>query len=508
MNNKYDSLIFGKNQLERIVSIEVNENQLEIFCRESDGKLNIIFLPNKYWILSSKPLKNKWARLRGDLHYKWGQQYNTRHEYFMAKNYYKNEDIFSINDAKEASMVKDGFTYFKGMDFKDPWILSFDIETTGLEHNADSKVLLISNTFRRNGVMERRLFSYDDYETDAEMFDDWCSWVRKKDPDIIIGHNIYGFDLNYMYFCADRAGTSLKLGRDGSDLKFNNYESKFRKDGSQFLHYKKVKIYGRELVDTMFLAIKYDVGRKYESYGLKPIIAHEGLEVKDRQFYDASKIRFNYKKPDEWKKIKAYAEHDADDSLALYDLMSAPWFYMAQSVAKPYQMIHESATGAQINSMMIRAYLQNAHSLPKADESAAYEGAVSFGVPGIYRNLLKIDFHAMYPSIIRQFRVHDEKKDPNAYFLKMVEYFTSKRSEYKKLYKETKNSYYDDLQMATKTLANSMYGVLGASGLLFNSPTNAAFITKKGRELLDTSIIWATGRNTESWIEEFKEKTK
>ena len=135
-----------------------------------------------------------------------------------------------------------------------------------------------------------------------------------------------------MQFCYNKYKEgNIKLGRLDKPLYFNKYESKYRIDGSRDLHYHKCQVYGRELVDTMFLAYKYDaVEKKYESYGLKKIIAQEGLEKKDRTFYDASQIRHNYTNPEELEKIKRYAEEDGDDALALYDLMVAPTFYLTQ----------------------------------------------------------------------------------------------------------------------------------------------------------------------------------
>src|ERR1017187_7536526 len=152
------------------------------------------------------------------------------------------------------------------------------------------------------------------------MIDAWCEWVRDNDPSILCGHNIFAFDLGYLAFCAARGGYQLNLGRNGSAVKFNHYESKFRVDQTRDLHYFRSHVYGRQIIDTMFLAIKYDIAtKKYESYGLKSIIATEGLEVKNRQHYDASTINKNYNNPVEWEKIKTYALHDADDSLALFD---------------------------------------------------------------------------------------------------------------------------------------------------------------------------------------------
>jgi DNA polymerase elongation subunit (family B) len=128
----------------------------------------------------------------------------------------------------------------------------------------------------------------------------WCEWVREIDPSIILGHNIITYDLPFLTHVAKLYKyEGLQLGRDESYMTSWTYPSKFRIDGSREQEYHKLKVYGREIIDTMFLSIKYDIGRKYESYGLKAIIKHENLEVKDRQFYDASTIKDNYLIPEE-----------------------------------------------------------------------------------------------------------------------------------------------------------------------------------------------------------------
>src|SRR5690606_9093767 len=238
-------------------------------------------------------------------------------------------------------------------------VLSFDIETTGLKHDKDAFLIIISNTIRKNGKITKKMFCYDEYDSQGEMIEAWCEWVREVNPSVICGHNIFCYDIPYLQFIADRHGVELNLGRDGSKINYSPRERKFREDASMFIHYFAAFIYGREIVDTLFLAYKYDVAsRKYVNYGLKNIISQEGLEKEDRQHYDANTIRYNYKDPVEWVKIKKYAYDDADDSLALYDLMAPSLFYLTQSVPKPFQEIVCSATGSQVNSLMMRAYLQ------------------------------------------------------------------------------------------------------------------------------------------------------
>lgn len=489
-----NEILYGRGNIQNIVSLEVNDSNTELFIQDINGSISSQIVPNRYWILSAEPL-NGFKQLKGNLYYQYGKQFDDRNEFLKARSYLKHKEIFSIFDPKESFMIRKGETYYKGLKPQDVSILSFDLETTGLEHNDKSEILIISNTFRKNGRVIRKLFGYDEFNDQGEMIDSWCKWVREIDPSIITGHNINMFDISYLQFIADKFNTTLKLGRNGSDLKIENYESKFRKDGSQFYHYHKSKVYGREIVDTLFLALKYDIGRKYESYGLKQIIKQEGLEVKNRQFYDASQIRHDYKVAEKWRKIKDYAMFDADDALALFDLMSPPLFYSSQIIPKSFQLITESASGSQINSIMMRSYLQNSHSLPKASEAEKFEGAISIGNPGIYRNVFKIDVSSLYPSIMIQYEVYDPNKDPNGSFLDLVKNLTEQRLANKQLAKETNDPYYKGLEQSQKILINSCYGFLGSNGLLFNSPKKASYITEMGRNILNKAIEWSKSSN-------------
>lgn len=489
-----DNILYGLEPFERIVSVEAKDDKAEIFLEDKQGRVQRRIFENKDWILSNRPVDQSWTRLSGQLHYRYIKYLDSYSEVYQIKKNNKHLDFFTIADAKERFLVTNGFTYHKGMKHGEISVLSFDIETTGLYHDNDAKILSISNTFRKNNVITRKMFCYDEYETQGELLKAWCKWVYSIDPSVITGFNINMFDLPYMAFIAEKEEVKLRLGRDESPLYFNKWESKFRKDGSQSHHYFKPHIYGREIIDSYFMAIKHDVGRKYESYKLKYIIKFEGLEKKDRTFYDASLIRENYKIPAEWLKIKAYCADDGDDGLALYDLYSAPFFYSAQIIPKSFQLITESAEGSKINSLMVRSYIQEHHSLPKQTESYHFEGAISLGNPGIYKNVFKIDVASLYPSIMINWEVCDEKKDPKKYFLHIVKELTNQRLTNKALAKETKDPYYTGLEQSQKILINSAYGFLGAEGLLFNSPEKAEFITGMGRDILSTAMNWCKNK--------------
>lgn len=486
----YDPLIYGKNNTENIVSLEVDGSDLVIFT-EKDGVVSSQTVPHKYWLLCNKRLDLTWVQMGGEQHYKWGKQFDNFWKLRAEKEKYEGEDFYAVGNPVEGVMLKDGFSYYKGMTPLNVSILAFDIETNGFAKDENSRVLLISNTLRINGELSRRLFSYDDYKNDGEMIEDWCNWVREMDPSILAGHNIYSFDLPFLIHTASLYKKTLKLGRNGSNIKVQRNESKYRIDGTRDLHYFKSQVYGRELCDTMFLAYKYDIGRKYESYGLKYIINYEGLEKEGRTFYDAQKIRDNFLIPEEFEKIKTYANEDGDDALALFDKMVPPFFYMTQMIPKPFQLILESASGSQLNGLMVRSYLQNRQSIPKASEAVDFEGAISFGEPGSYPNSVSLDVASLYPSVMLQYEIHDPVKDPDNNMLKLLKYLRDERLVNKKLAKETGLDKYKHLDGSLKILINSLYGFMGASGLNYNFPLGAAEVTRKGREILLKSIDWA-----------------
>lgn len=511
----YDNaLIYGASKEEHIVSVEADGGNLIIF-KEVNGKVIKKVIPNKYWLITNQKVSSKQRELVGDQYFKYIATFDEIDEHRRVRQILRKNkvDFYDIWNPKESSLMYHGMTYFKGLKPKDVSILSFDLEANALVETQESEIYMITNTFRKNGKVTNKSFYLEDYPSQREMLVAWCDWVRLVDPSIMCGHNIYGYDFRYLSHVADLWDVDLKLGRDGSGIRFNQYTSKKRKDGSQDIEYTECYIFGREIVDTMFLALTYDIARKFESYGLKPIVKQLGLEKPGRTFIDAGKMRHYWKNrnsddPTEicytgkemWALVKLYAAEDSDDALKLWDHMGPSYFYFTQSVSKSFQQMINSATGSQINNIMVRAYFKDGHSIAKTTEAEHFEGAISFGVPGLYKNCFKQDVASLYPSIIRQFQIFDKNKDPKKYFLSIVEHFTIERLKNKKIANETNDSYYKDLQESQKIAINSAYGFMGAQGLNYNSPFNAALVTRKGREILSKAVEYSTSKRIDYWV--------
>ena len=492
-----NKLIFGKDNTQGVVSITLKDDQIFLYKQTKDG-IELEQFDYTPWVLSAKPLRSYSEKLKGDQYYRFITSTSTEKFHEASQKFHR--DMWLPRAIEECFTLAEGVTYYKGMKANEVSILSFDIETSGLVLDETSKVFLISNTFRSGDKVIRKLFSVDDYETQQQMIYDWCMWVLKVDPSIMCGHNILSYDLPYLKHC--NGGQPMILGRDQSRCEFAEKTSKFRKDGSQQYDYHNVRITGREIVDTFFLSIKYDIGRDFPSYGLKPIIKHLKLDKVDRQYYDAARIKDNWDNIAEREKIKQYAMDDSDDALKLYDIMIPAYFYLAQSVPKTMQQMINEASGSQLDSLMIRSYLQDGYSQPRTATKAEFEGAISMGRPGVYEYVCKADIASLYPSVMLEYNIHDKSKDPYNHTIQMLSYFRDERLRNKKLAKETGDKYYDDMQNAQKIMINSMYGFLGAGYLLYNYPKGASEVTQRGREILLKGVEWATGHTLEKVVKE------
>ena len=484
--NKYSNvLVFGKDSTEQITNISYKAGKIYKYFRNGECRVD----EYKPFVLTPGPTKAG-TKLKGNQFYKYITHINDD-KYNELKSQW-NKDIYLPRTIEEGYMMLHGSTYFKGLKLADISYLSFDIENLN-EHNFDHKdlVVLISNTFRNNdGKTVKKLFSIKDYKNSVEMVQEWCRWVKAMDPDVILGHNIFSHDLRILNLV-----TPLRLGRDDSNLEFETKPSKFRKDGQQQYEYFNAHIHGRTVCDTLWLSFKYDIGRKFPSYGLKVIEKYLGLVDKNRIDWDFTEnpVHKTMNDPELWKRFTQYSIDDADGPLKMIDIMLPSLFYFNQSVPKTLQQMINEATGSQLDSMMIRSYLQDGYSQPKTSQKAPFEGAISLGIPGIYTHVKKIDVNALYPSIMIQYDIYDKQKDSDRHMIQILEYFRTERLTNKKKAKDSGDKYYDDLQNSQKIAINSIYGFLGAGYLLYNYPKGAAEVTRHGRDIITKTTEWATG---------------
>jgi DNA polymerase elongation subunit (family B) len=84
----------------------------------------------------------------------------------------------------------------------------------------------------------------------------------------------------------------------------------------------------------------------------------------------------------------------------------------------------------------------------------------------------------------------------------MVHHFTYERFDLKDKYKATGDKYYSDREQASKVIINSAYGLMATPGLNFNCTWIARKITESTRQMIDMSLRWASGKDSEFYMKE------
>ena len=94
--------------------------------------------------------------------------------------------------------------------------------------------------------------------SEAELLAECSRLIRERDPDIIEGHNIFRFDLEYIEARARRHRVALAWGRGGASLRGHPARMQV---ADRSIAYRRYAMTGRHIIDTWILAQLYDVGR-------------------------------------------------------------------------------------------------------------------------------------------------------------------------------------------------------------------------------------------------------
>src|SRR5262249_5715229 len=188
-------------------------------------------------------------------------------------------------------LVTAGRTSFGGLRFGDLRRLALDIEvvtTDGYEFPSAARagdrivaIALADSTGFRHVLRGDRL-------DEATLLAECGRLIRERDPDVIEGHNIFRFDLEYLEARARRLDLPLAWGRDGSLLRSRPARLQVAERAIAFRRY---EVAGRHIIDTWMLAQLHDVGaRDLPSFGLKDIARHLGVAAPNRTYVDASNV--------------------------------------------------------------------------------------------------------------------------------------------------------------------------------------------------------------------------
>ena len=505
-----NEILFGRNPTPCITAVEFDGNKgMEIFFR-SEGKVTSKVASFKpFLLLKERLLLDRWPhmhdtkKLQGEEYYQYLVFLDNWTDLQRLLKYLKtttgttsssfNAPFYYLNDPVLQYLLVTGQTLFKGMSFHQLVRLQLDIETyceegydfSNPEREADRIIVI---TLSDSSGWE---YTISGSELDEkEMLTLMIKQIQARDPDIIEGHNIFNFDLNYIEIRAKRHKVPLTIGRGGKLLK--SHQSRLN-IAERTIVYRKFEVYGRHIVDTYLLAQMYDVTtRNLESYGLKVIARHFNVAPPERTYIKPEKINWYFHHNHQ--ELLKYALDDVRETRAISEILSQSFFYQAQIFPYSFQNIIIRGNATKIDSLFIREYINANHSIPHLPKSKEYSGGYTdIFYQGVVKRILYCDIQSLYPSIILTFNYLPEK-DVLHIFKSLLEDLKDFRLKAKQMaaIAETKAEkiYFDALQSTFKILINSFYGYMGFTYGHFGDFDAADNVAAKGRDIIRSMVSW------------------
>ena len=506
-------ILFGADPEEGIVAVEpVGESAMRLFIREG-GDLRTkdeAFTP--FMLVEDEELIEgfkKPCRVEG---LSSGNEYDvlllfeTWDDCHKARTFLQNKTgqgasspqapYLFLSDPVHQFLLFTGKALFKGIGFQDIHRIAVDIETAcapGYEFSnperAEDRILSIALASSR-GPVEALVGREMD---EKAMLVSLGERIRTLDPDVIEGHNFFNFDLDYIRARARLHNVELDWGRDGSTPRIRR--SRFTV-AERIIDFSRMDIFGRHVVDTMFLLQYYDVSaRELESYGLKSAARHFGLAEEDRTYIEGKDVQWYYDHEPEM--LKKYNIEDAKETLALSELLGYSFFLQARIFPYSFQNLFVRGNATKINALFLREYLRKKASIPKPKGGRAFEGGYTdVFVHGLVRNVVHCDVASLYPSVMLSYGLKPSG-DSLDVFLPLLRDLRTFRLEAKKRAGQAgtqhDRDYYQALQQTFKVLINSFYGYLGTEFHHFADPQVAAEVTRNGREIIRAMLDWLRG---------------
>ena len=302
--------------------------------------------------------------------------------------------------------------------------------------------------------------------------------VAQTDPDVLAGWNVIEFDLAYLERKAAALGIEFTLGRGGERAKVLAP----RNDSQPHV----ARVSGRVVLDG--IATLRSATYSFESFRLEDVgreLLGRGKQI-DHGGDPVAEIRRLF--ADDKPALAAYNLEDCKLVLDIFDAADLVGFALERQALTGLPMDRQGGSVAAFDNLYLPRLHRAGYVAPDIHDSGDFVrspgGYVMDSVPGLYQNVLVLDFKSLYPSIIRTFAIDPlglavPGEDPIEGFEggsfareghilpALIEGLWAARDE-AKARKDTARS------RAIKILMNSFYGVLGSGGCRFLSPKLAS----------------------------------
>ena len=414
----------------------------------------------------------------------------------------KTKDKITILPPVEQYLISKEKRLFKGFeDYNQVTRLVYDLETTSLEPE-DGRIFMIG--IKTNKGYHKVIECMDESQERGAIIE-FFNIINEIKPSIIGGYNSANFDWHWIF---ERCRI-LKIDPKKVCKSLHPQHSFTRKDSmlklaNEVESYIQTSIWGYNVIDIIHAVRRAQaINSSIKSAGLKYITKYINAESADRVYIDHLDIGKMYTNKEEfWLNIQngnyrkvgvdpkideicekrddvyikttgdnlveRYLDDDLDETLKVDQEFNQGSFLLAAMIPTTYERVSTMGTATLWKMLMLAWSYKHKLAIPAKQDKTDFVGGLSRLLKvGYSKNVLKLDFSSLYPSIQL---VHDvfPECDVTGAMKGMLKYFRDTRIKYKQLaeqYYETdkkKSESYGNKQLPIKIFINSMFGALSA----------------------------------------------
>jgi DNA polymerase-2 len=341
---------------------------------------------------------------------------------------------------------------------------------------------------------ELRVPGVASFRSEAELLAALAERIRARDPDVITGWNVIDFDLRVLARRFAACGVRFEVGRTAEPASFVEREG--RRASFQ--------VPGRAALDAMRLVRAS--GERFDDLSLEAVaqaVLGEGKSVSARGLSKLDEL--DRLRRDEPEAFCAYCLRDSELVLRILARTGLDALTARRSALTgvPLELAWTSIPAFErIYAAELRARRIVPPPRVERSVSGAAGGTVLEALPGLFPNVLVLDFRSLYPSIIRTFNIDplaharaerraprsDDLVAPNgARFERAAGILPAIIARYAEEREAALAAGDETAAYVYKILQNSFYGVLGAEGCRYARTELAGAITSFGKVFLTTA---------------------
>ena len=388
---------------------------------------------------------------------------------------------------------------FKGFeDYEDVTRLVFDLETTSLEPK-DGKIFMIGI---RTNKGYNKIIECINEEDEARGLREFFDIINELKPSIIGGYNSANFDWYWIFErCKILKVDIRKIVKSLHPQHSISQRKNMLKLANEVEEFQQTSIWGYNNIDIIHAVRRAQaINSSIKSAGLKYISEFIGAKEADRvyighenigkMYTDNHEYWLNLKNGEYRKKgdfmdldkkfpetyflttgsdiVERYLQDDLEETLKVDKEFNQASFLLASMIPTTYERVSTMGTATLWKMLMLAWSYKNNLAVPARQGKTEFVGGLSRLLKvGYSKDVLKLDFSSLYPSIQL---VHDvfPACDVTGAMKGMLKYFRDARIKYKQLAEEyyeidrKKSESYGNKQLPIKIFINSMFGALSA----------------------------------------------